>query len=46
MDKINKKIEEIADKKKYGKVVVEYSYQNGKIKKIIIKESDEVVLLS
>ena len=46
MQKIIDKIKEIAIKKKYGRIIVELTYQKGVIKKATIKESDEVILIN
>ena len=45
MEKLTQKIKEIAIEKKFGKLVVEITYQRGEIKKATIKESDEVILI-
>ena len=43
---IVEKLEELAQKIKYGNATVEYTFNRGKIVKAIIKETQEVILFS
>lgn len=43
---IVEKLEELAQKIKYGNATVEYTFSNGFIVKAVIKETQEVILFN
>lgn len=45
IEKLIQKIEETGDRVKFGKATFEITYTRGKVAKVIIKDSEEVVLL-